>query len=89
MVAIDKVAQLNGKRIALSRTPRRLTARMVPTVHRFKALGRHVGVNLGGGNIRVPQHDLDGTQVGTALQKVAGKRMSNNVRADSVIYSGY
>ena len=46
---------------------------MKPGVHLFQMAQGHVGVNLGGGDIGMAQHHLHGTQVGPALQKMAGK----------------
>ena len=44
------------------------------------------GVDLGGGDIRVAQHFLDGAQIRTVLQQVGGKgvaqRMGSNVLLD-------
>jgi hypothetical protein len=34
-----------------------------------------VGINLGGRNIDMAQHYLDGSQVSTAFQKMTGKRV--------------
>ena len=35
----------------------------------------HMGVDLGGADICVAQHGLDGTEVGTVIQKMGGKGM--------------
>ena len=35
----------------------------------------HVGVNLGGRDVRMAEHHLDGPQVGSAFQEVAGEGM--------------
>ncbi len=54
----------------------RLSSRMIFAVHIFQVLPGNVGVDLSGGNIHMPQHDLNGTQVSAAFQKMAGKRVS-------------
>ena len=38
-----------------------------------------VGVNLGGRNIDMAQHHLDGSQVSTAFQKMTGKGVPDTV----------
>ena len=44
-----------------------------------KLRGVDVGVNLGSANILVPQHSLNGPQVGTALQQGSGKTVPQSV----------
>ena len=39
----------------------------------------HMGVDLGGRNIGVPQHFLDDPQIGPVSQKMGGKRMSQKM----------
>src|SRR5512143_4285711 len=41
---------------------------------------RHVGVNLGGGNVGVSQHDLDASKVRAALHQMRGKTVPDDVR---------
>ena len=43
-----------------------------------------MGVNLGGRNVGMPQQCLHHAQVGAILQEMAGKGMSQHVRADGV-----
>ena len=40
----------------------------------------YVGVELGRGEVGVPQHLLDGAQVGAALEQVGRERMAQKVR---------
>lgn len=42
----------------------------------------HVSVDLGGGDIAVPQHRLNRAQVGTIHQQVGSKRVAQSVRGD-------
>ena len=42
----------------------------------------HVGVDLGGGDIAVPQHRLNRAQVGTIHQQVGSERVAQSVRGD-------
>ena len=46
------------------------------SVHRTKILTIHMGVDLRRGNVRVSEHFLNGTEVGSALQQVRRKRMA-------------
>ena len=39
-----------------------------------------VGVDLGGGNVGVAEHDLDGTDIGTVTEEISGKTVTNHVR---------
>jgi len=39
-----------------------------------------VGVNLGGGNISMAEHELHGAQVGSMGQEMGGKRVAQHVR---------
>ena len=41
-----------------------------------------VGVNLGGGNVGMAKHGLDGTNVGAIHEKVGGERMAQGMGAD-------
>ena len=47
-----------------------------------------VEVDFGGGNVFVPQHLLDCTQIGTAFEQVSGKRVAQRVWADGFAYPG-
>ena len=50
--------------------------------------GIHVHVYLGGTQIFVSQHILNGTQVGTSFHQVCGKAMAEGVRRDFLGYTG-
>ena len=41
-----------------------------------------MGIDLGGGEGSMAEHELDRSQVGSVLHQVGGKRMANDVRAD-------
>ena len=43
-----------------------------------------VDVDLGGGDALVPQHLLDGAQVGTTLEQMGGKTVAQGVRTDDL-----
>ena len=66
-----------------------LTAGMVAAVDGFEAIGGDMGVDLGGGNVRVTQHNLYGAQISPAFQEMAGKGMTNGVRADVMGNAGF
>jgi len=51
-------------------------------MHVFKMVSCNVGIDLSCGNIHMPEHDLNGSQVGTAFQKMAGKRVPKAVGGD-------
>ena len=42
----------------------------------------NVGINLGGRNINMAKHHLDGSQIGTTFEEVTGKRVPQTVRRD-------
>ena len=44
--------------------------------------GGHVRVDLRGGEIRMPQHLLNGPQIGPALQEMGGERVAERVRGN-------
>ena len=56
-----------------------LSSRMKFIMHLFKMLPCHMGVNLGGGNIDMAQHQLNGPQIRAALQEVTGKGVAQAV----------
>src|SRR5882757_3399772 len=60
---------------------RGLPSRMELVVDAAHPLFEDVGIDLRRRQIRVAQHHLDRAQVGTALQEVRGKGMSQSVRA--------
>ena len=45
------------------------------------------GVDLSGGNIRMTQHGLNGSEVGPAFQQMGGKGMPQGVRRNLFQYS--
>lgn len=51
-------------------------------VHFLEMRVGHVGVDLGGGDIAMPQHRLDRTQIGTIHQQVGSERVAQSVRGD-------
>lgn len=51
-------------------------------VHFLEMRVGHVGVDLGSGDIAVPQHRLDRAQVGTIHQQVGSERVAQSVRGD-------
>src|SRR6187399_1584500 len=63
---------------------RRLAARVVAVVDGPQASLEHVRVNLRRGQVGVPQHHLDGAQVGAAIEEVGGEGMADDVRAERV-----
>lgn len=56
-----------------------LAARVVLGVQRLQALARNMRVDLGGGNIGVPQQHLNHAQIGAMLQQVGGKGVPQGV----------
>ena len=52
---------------------------MVLRVQRLEPLTRHVGVDGGGGNIRMPQQQLHHAQVRAMVQQVRGEGMAQRV----------
>ena len=60
-------------------------SRVEALMGRFEAGGVHLGVDLGGGDVRVAEHHLHGPQVGAAGQQVGGERMAEHVRADPLL----
>ena len=47
-----------------------------------------MGVDLGGGDIAVPQHRLNRAQVGTIHQQIGGERVAQSVRGDVLSDAG-
>lgn len=56
-------------------------------VHPGQVLEIQVSIDLGGGDIRVPQQFLDGTEVATGFQQVAGKGVPQQVRMQPLVRS--
>ena len=48
-----------------------------------------MGVDLGGGDIRVAQHLLDGAQVGAVFQQVDGEAVAQGVGCDVSSFSSF
>src|SRR5262245_41812141 len=59
-------------------------ARVGPEVDVLQALARQVGVELGGGHVRVAQHLLDGAEVAAAGEQVRREGVAQRVRAHLV-----
>ena len=57
-------------------------------VHFLEMRVGHVGVDLGSGDIAVPQHRLDRAQVGAIHQQVGGERVAQGVRGDMLSDAG-
>src|SRR4030095_1908039 len=55
---------------------------MKPIVHRAQSRLEHVGVNLRRRKVGVPEHQLNGAQVGAALEQVRGEGVPQDVRAE-------
>ncbi len=49
---------------------------------RLEALLIHMGIDLCGGNVGVPEEFLDDPQVCAVLKQVSGKRVAEQVRVD-------
>jgi len=47
----------------------------------------YMRINLGGRNFLMPQQLLDHTDIGTSLQQVCGKGVSEHMRTDFLFYS--
>ena len=47
--------------------------------------GIHMGIDFRGGNMLMPQHGLDGTQVGSALKQCRCKRVAQSVGRDGLL----
>ena len=52
---------------------------MVRAHNRRQAIALYMGVDLGGRNIGVAEHQLDRAQVGAARQQVTGERVAQDV----------
>ena len=48
-----------------------------------------MGINLRGSYIRMTEHLLDGTEVGSAFKQVCGKRVPQRMRAYMLLYTGF
>src|SRR4029077_488734 len=71
------------ERICVCRTRKssRSSSWVKTIVHTPQTRLQDVRINLRGRKIRVPQHHLDGAQVGPAFEQVRRKRMADDVRA--------
>src|SRR5215204_4643400 len=65
---------------------RRLSAGMEAVVNGPQARFQDVGVDLRRGQVGVPQHHLDGAQVGAPVEQVGRERMADDVPAERVAY---
>ena len=65
-----------------------LAARVELFVDGFQAAAVDVGIYLGGGNIGMAQHDLDGPEVGPVFEQVGGERVPEGMRADLFVDAG-
>src|SRR3954470_4079842 len=61
-----------------------LAPRVVAVVDAPQASLEDVRVNLRRGQVGVPQHHLDGAQVGAAIEEMGGEGMADDVRAQRV-----
>ena len=62
---------------------------MSPVVDFFQPASRQVGVYLGGGEVLVPEHFLDASQVGSCVEHVCRKAVPQRVRADMRVDTGH
>ncbi len=49
-------------------------------VYRAEVFPVDVGVDLGSGEVRVPQHFLDGAEIGSTLEQMGGKAVPKRVQ---------
>lgn len=61
---------------------------MCLVVHRRQMLKIKMRVDLGRGYIAVPEQFLNGAQITTGLQQMAGERVSEHVRVDTNMAAG-
>ena len=55
---------------------------MVPVDHLRQAIGRHVRIDLGRGDVGVAEQGLDDAEVGAALEQMGGEGVAQDVGAD-------
>ena len=55
---------------------------MVSGVNDLEPFARNVGINLGGGNVAVPEQHLDDAQIRAVIEKMSRKCMSQRVGRD-------
>src|SRR5512136_1327946 len=55
---------------------------VMTTMDLLQSILRDVGIDLGGGDVGVAQHHLDGADVRTTLQEVGGKGVAQGVRGN-------
>ena len=58
-------------------------------VYRSEILSVYVGVNLSGGEIGVPEHLLNRAKVGTTLQQMGGKAVTQGMRGNCLGDAGF
>src|ERR1700693_774559 len=63
-------------------------AGVVHFVEFFEAFAGDVGINLGGGNVGMPQHRLDGPEICAPLQEVRRERMAEGMRRERLLEAG-
>lgn len=54
---------------------------MIFIVDLTQASATYMGVDLGGGNLTVAQHELHGPEIGASFQQMGGKRVPKDMRA--------
>ncbi len=62
---------------------------MVLLIDLLQSLLENVSVNLGGGNITVPQHQLNGAQIRAAFEQVSCEGMPESMRMNFFLQSGF
>ena len=62
---------------------------MVLLMNLFQTLAGDMGIDLGGGNIGMAQHDLHGPEIGAMFQEMAGKGMAQGMRCDFFTDAGF
>src|SRR5260370_37961318 len=65
-----------------------LCTRVMRFINLLQPLLDDMGINLRGRNIRVAQHELDGTEVRAALKQMRGKTVPQHVRCERHTQTG-
>jgi hypothetical protein len=63
----------------------RLSPRMNLLVQTLQSFTGDVSINLGGGEVGMPEHDLDRAQVGAVFQQVGGEEVARGVGRDILV----
>lgn len=58
-------------------------------MHLLEVFAGNVRIYLCGGNVNMPEHHLDGSEIGTAFQEVAGKGMPQRMGGDVFGNTGF